>query len=71
MVYRRKRSFRPKRRTFKRKFVRRSKPARAGRKMQRMALSYVKKKYTAVQPIVAGVGAEVVFTTISIIGGRN
>lgn len=40
-------------------------------RMQKAAYSYVKKKYTSVIPIVAGVGEEAVTTTISHIGGRN
>ncbi len=64
---RRKRVFRPKRRTFRRK----SKPARAGRKMQRMAMSFVKKKYTTVLPLKVDAGNQSVEFTISHIGGRN
>lgn len=69
MVFRRKRSFRPKRRSFKRKP--RSKPARAGKKMQRMSLSFVKKKYTTVIPLKCPSGSQSVELTISHIGGRN
>ncbi len=58
-----------KRRSFKRKP--RSKPARAGRKMQRMSLSFVKKKYTTVIPLKVANGSQSVELTISHIGGRN
>lgn len=47
-----KRTFKRRRRTFKRK----SQGAKAGRKMQRMSLSFVKKKYTVVEPITMAVG---------------
>lgn len=40
-------------------------------RMQRAAYSYVKKKYTTVIPLTAGVGEESVAGTISHIGGRN
>ncbi len=69
MVFRRKRTFRPKKRTFKRRP--RSKSARAGRKMQRMALSFVKKKYTIVEPITMAVNQSVSEITISHIGSKN
>ena len=62
-----KRIFRRKRRTFKKK----SRPARAGRKMQRMAMSFVKKKYTTVIPLRVAAGNASVEFTISHIGGRN
>ncbi len=66
---RRKLVFRRKRRTFKRKP--RSKSARSGRKMQRMAMSFVKKKYTTVIPLRVAAGNASVEFTISHIGGRN
>ncbi len=69
MVYRRKRSFRPKRRSFKRRP--KSKAARSGRRMQRMAMSFVKKKYTTVVPLRVAAGNASVEFTISHIGGRN
>ncbi len=61
------RVFRRKRRSFKKK----SKPARAGRRMQRMAMSFVKKKYTTVVPLRVAAGNASVEFTISHIGGRN
>ncbi len=39
--------------------------------MQRMALSFVKKKYTTVLPITMGVGEDLAQLTISHIGARN
>ncbi len=62
-----KRVFRRKRRTFKRK----SKGARSGKKMQRMAMSFVRKKYTTVIPLRVAAGNSSVEFTISHIGGRN
>lgn len=62
-----KRFFRRKRRTFKRK----PRAARAGRKMQRMSMSFVRKKYTTVIPLRIAAGAESIEFTISHIGGRN
>lgn len=40
-------------------------------RMQKAAYSYVKKKYTTVQPLIAGIGENSVSGTISHIGGRN
>ncbi len=70
MVFRRRRrTLRVKRRFFKRRP--KSKPARAGRKMQRMSMSFVKKKYTTVLPLKVDAGNQSVEFTISHIGGRN
>jgi len=66
---RRKRTFRRRRRTFKRKP--RSAAARGGKRMQRMAMSFVKKKYTTVIPLRVAAGNSSVEFTISHIGGRN
>ncbi len=67
-----------KKRTFRRRkkrssFTRRKKSssARGGRKMQRMSLSFVRKKYTTVIPLRMPANAASTEFTISHIGGRN
>ncbi len=62
---------RRRRSTFSRYKKKRSFASRTGKKMQRMALSFVKKKYTVVKPIEMAVNGESSQFTISHIGGRN
>lgn len=61
-------TYRRRRRAFKK---RRSVGAKIARSMQNKALSYVKKKYTAVQPIKIAGTAGAAFLTVSHIGGVN
>lgn len=64
-----KKSYAPKRPTYRaRKSFRKMGP---GRKMQRTALSFTKKKYTAVFPLSVAQGTDLTEVTISNFGGRN
>lgn len=68
-----KKSFRSKRRygIRKRKSYRKTAGRKIGRAMQNKSYSYVRKKYTVIQPLTATAGVDNVFTTISHIGGKN
>ena len=59
------------RRTFSRYKKKRTFASKSGRNMQRMALSFVKKKYTTVLPIEMGLNEDLAQLTISHIGARN
>ena len=68
-----KRTYRPRRNTSRRRRVYRKRTlgAKSGRRMQRIATSYVKKKYTTVLELVCPLNINSVELTVSHIGGVN
>ncbi len=71
MPYRRRKSYRPRKRAIRKYKRPKTKAARSAKKMQNSAFTYVTKKYTIVNPIRIAQGADNVNATISHIGGRN
>jgi len=69
-MYKRK-SYRSKRRYGIKKRKRTTAGRKIGRSMQQKSYSYVKKKYTVVQPITAVANNDLAFATISHFGGKN
>lgn len=55
----------------RRKYKKKTKGARIGKSMQNKTYSYIKKKYTLVQPITAILNRDYAETTISHFGGKN
>lgn len=68
-----KKTYRPRRNTVRRRRVYRKKSlaAKSGRRMQRIASSYVKKKYTFVTPVGVTGSSDVASITVSHLGGVN
>ncbi len=69
MVYRRKRSFRPKRRSFKKRTTKRS--SKFARRQQKAAMTWIRKRYTKTFVLEVSGTATNASATISLIGGKN
>lgn len=55
----------------KRRYTKKTAGRKIGRSMQQKSYSYVRKKYTVVQPITAIANSDLAFATISHFGGKN
>ncbi len=69
MVFRRKRTFRPKRRSFKKRTTKKSSPF--ARRQQKSAMTWIRKKYTKTFTMDARTADSAAGYTISLIGAKN
>ncbi len=69
MVYRRKRTFRPKRRSFKKRTTRKS--SKFARRQQKAAMTWIRKRYTKTFVLEVSGTTTNSSATISLIGAKN